>query len=94
MRYFLARILQFQFHQAMCKAAGQTGPLHSCSVYGSKAAGAKLKAMLELGASKPWPDALQTLTGERVMSAKPLLEYFAPLQKWLHEQNKGQHCGW
>jgi peptidyl-dipeptidase A len=94
MRYFLARILQFQFHQAMCKAAGQTGPLHSCSVYGSKAAGAKLKAMLELGASRPWPDALQTLTGERAMSAKPLLEYFAPLQKWLHEQNKGQHCGW
>ncbi len=94
MRYFLARILQFQFHRALCKAAGQTGPLHTCSVYGNKVAGAKLKAMLELGASKPWPDALEALTGQRQMDASALLEYFEPLQKWLKEQNKGEHCGW
>lgn len=94
MRYFLARILQFQFHRAMCKAAGHTGPLHTCSIYGNKAAGAKLKAMLELGASKPWPDALETLTGQRQMDATAMLDYFAPLQAWLKEQNKGQQCGW
>ena len=94
MRYFLARILQFQFHRAMCQAAGHKGPLHTCSIYGNKAAGAKLKAMLELGASKPWPDALETLTGQRQMDASALLEYFAPLQAWLKEQNKGQQCGW
>jgi len=94
MRYFLARVLQFQFHRALCKAAGHTGPLHTCSIYGNKAAGAKLKAMLELGASKPWPDALETLTGERKMDATAILDYFAPLQAWLTEQNKGQQCGW
>lgn len=94
MRYFLARILQFQFHRALCQAAGHTGPLHTCSIYGNKAAGAKLKAMLELGASKPWPDALETLTGQRQMDATAILEYFAPLQAWLKEQNKGQQCGW
>jgi peptidyl-dipeptidase A len=94
MRYFLAVILQFQFHRALCKAAGFTGPLHECSIFGNKAAGAKLKAMLEMGASKPWPDALEAITGQRDMDASAILEYFAPLYKWLQEQNKGQQCGW
>jgi peptidyl-dipeptidase A len=93
-RYFLARILQFQFHRAMCKAAGFTGPLHECSIYGNKEAGKRLEAMLAMGASKPWPDALEAMTGERQMDASALIEYFAPLSKWLAEQNKGQQCGW
>ncbi|MFN7133430.1 MAG: M2 family metallopeptidase, partial [Myxococcales bacterium] len=93
-RYFLARILQFQFHRAMCRTAGHQGPLHECSIYGNKAAGEKLKKMLAMGASKPWPDALEALTGERQMDATALLEYFQPLQTWLKEQNKGQKCGW
>ncbi len=93
-RYFLARILQFQFHKAMCDAAGYKGPLHSCSVAGNKAAGKKLSDMLAMGASKPWPEALQKLTGGTQMDAAPLLDYFAPLQKWLKEQNKSQKCGW
>jgi peptidyl-dipeptidase A len=94
MRYFLARILQFQFHRAMCQAAGVKGPLHECSVYGNKEAGARLRAMLELGRSKPWPDALQAMTGSREMDASALLDYFAPLQKWLKAQNANQRCGW
>lgn len=94
MRYFLARILQFQFHRAMCQAAGHQGPLHTCSIYGNKAAGAKLKAMLAMGSSKPWPEALEALTGQRQMDATALLDYFQPLQGWLKEQNKGQQCGW
>ncbi|HEY4239414.1 MAG TPA: M2 family metallopeptidase [Kofleriaceae bacterium] len=94
MRYFLAAVLQFQFHRALCKAAGFTGPLHECSIYGNKAAGAQFEKMLAMGASKPWQDALFTLTGERDMDASAILEYFAPLQKWLEEQNKGQSCGW
>ena len=93
-RYFLARILQFQFHRAMCQAAGIKGPLHECSVYGNKAAGARLRAMLELGRSKPWPEALFAMTGQREMDGSALLDYFAPLQKWLKEQNAGQKCGW
>ncbi len=93
-RYFLARILQFQFHRALCEAAGFKGPLHECSVYGNKEAGKKLQAMLAMGASKPWPDALEAMTGRREMDATAILEYFAPLQKWLKEQNRGQKCGW
>jgi peptidyl-dipeptidase A len=93
-RYFLARILQFQFHRALCQAAGIQGSLHECSVYGNKEAGKKLQAMLEMGASKPWPDALQAMTGQREMDASAMLEYFAPLRRWLQEQNKGQKCGW
>jgi peptidyl-dipeptidase A len=93
-RYFLAHIIQFQFHQAMCEAAGHTGPLHECSVYANKAAGDKLKAMLALGSSKPWPDAMELLTGTREMDGAALLEYFAPLKAYLDEQNAGRTCGW
>jgi peptidyl-dipeptidase A len=93
-RYFLARLLQFQFHRALCSAAGHEGPLHECSIYGSKAAGTRLQAMLALGASKPWPEALVAITGERRIEASALLEYFAPLGRWLAEQNRGQTCGW
>jgi peptidyl-dipeptidase A len=93
-RYFLARILQFQFYEAACAQAGWKGPLHRCSIYGDKAVGAKLNAMLEMGMSKPWPEALQAFAGTREMTGKPMLAYFAPLHKWLKQQNKGQQCGW
>ena len=94
MRYFLARLLQFQFYQAACKQAGWTGPLHRCSFYGNKEVGAKLQKMLEMGQSKPWPDALQAFTGSREISGQALVDYFAPLKKWLDEQNKGKPSGW
>lgn len=93
-RYFLARILQFQFYKAACDAAGWKGPLHRCSFYGNKEVGKRLNAMLEMGASKPWPDALEAFTGSREMSGKAMLEYFAPLMKWLKTQNKGAKKGW
>ncbi|MET0553280.1 MAG: M2 family metallopeptidase, partial [Vicinamibacteria bacterium] len=93
-RYFLAHVLQFQFHRGLCKAAGYTGPLNRCSIYGNKEAGARLQKTLEMGVSRPWPDAMEALTGERKMDATAMLDYFAPLQKWLDEQNKGQTIGW
>jgi len=94
MRYFLAHILQFQFYKAACDQAGWEGPLHRCSFYGNKEVGEKLNAMLEMGASKPWPDALEAFTGTREISAEPLVEYFAPLKRWLDEQNAGKPTGW
>jgi len=93
-RYFLARLLQFQFYEAACKQAGWKGPLHRCSFYGNKQVGEKLNAMLEMGASRPWPDALEAFTGSREMSGKPMLRYFAPLSAWLKKQNAGKTCGW
>jgi peptidyl-dipeptidase A len=95
-RYFLARILQFQFHRALSRQAGIHGPLHRRSIYGSKAAGASLNKMLSLGQSKPWPEALEALTGENQMDATALGDYFAPLKVWLDEQNKakGYPVGW
>jgi peptidyl-dipeptidase A len=93
-RYFLADILQFQFYKALCDAAGYKGPLHECSFYGNKAAGAKFEAMLARGASQPWPATLKELTGSEKMDAGAVLEYFAPLQDWLKQQNAGQACGW
>jgi peptidyl-dipeptidase A len=94
MRYFLAQVLEFQFYRALCSAAGATGPLCRCSFYGSKEAGRRLNAMLQLGASRPWPDALATLTGQRQMDATALLDYFQPLMVWLERQNKGAPVGW
>ncbi|OLE15440.1 MAG: peptidyl-dipeptidase [Acidobacteria bacterium 13_1_20CM_4_57_11] len=96
MRYFLARILQFQFQRALCREAGYSGPLHGCSIYGNKAAGEKLNKMLTMGQSKPWPEALEALTGEKQMDASALVDYFAPLKTWLDEENKANHyaVGW
>ena len=93
-RYFLARILQFQFHRALCQAAGIQGPLHRCSVYQSKAAGERLNKMLSMGKSRPWPDALEAISGQRQMDATAILDYFAPLKKWLDEQTKGEKLEW
>ncbi len=93
-RYFLSFLLQFQFHRALCEASGFKGPLHECSVFGSKEAGEKFKAMLAAGSSRPWAETLEKLTGTRQMDAGAILEYFAPLQGWLKEKNAGQKCGW
>ena len=91
--------MQFQFHRALaqaagCPAAGSSTPLNRCSIYGNPEAGRRLNAMLELGQSRPWQDALVTLTGQREMDARAIIDYFAPLQEWLDEQNKSEKLGW
>jgi len=93
-RYFLARILQFQFHRALCEESGYEGPLHLCSIYGSKAAGEKLADMMEMGISRPWPEALEVISGTSQMDATAMADYYAPLKEWLDEQNAGRECGW
>ena len=93
-RYFLAHILQFQFHRALCEIAGDEGPVHRCSIYGSRQAGERLNAMLEMGRSKPWPEALEAMTGSPQMDATAILDYFAPLKLWLDQQNAARQCGW
>jgi peptidyl-dipeptidase A len=93
-RYFLAHVYQFQFHRAACEQAGWKGPLHRCSIYGDKAVGAKFNAMMEMGASRPWPEAMQAFTGETTGDASAVADYFKPLNVWLTKQNKGEKCGW
>ena len=93
-RYFLAHILQFQFHRALCQAAGVEGPLHRCSIFESAEAGQRLRTMLKMGASRPWPDALDVIAGTREMDATAILDYFAPLAAWLEDQNADRSCGW
>jgi len=93
-RYFLAFIQQFQFHRALCDTAGYEGALQRCSIYNNKAAGEKLNAMLEMGSSKPWPEAMNAITGQSELDASAIVDYFAPLKTWLDEQNKGRQCGW
>ncbi len=93
-RYFIAFILQFQFHRALCETASFKGPLHECSVFGTTEAGRRFGEMLALGQSQPWQDTLEKLTGTREMDAGAIIEYFAPLMGWLKDQNDGQKCGW
>jgi peptidyl-dipeptidase A len=93
-RYFLAGVLQFQFHRALSQIAGCKTPLHRCSIFNSKEAGRRLKTMLEMGASRPWQDALEALTAQRQMDASAMADYFAPLKAWLDQQNKGKPIGW
>ena len=93
-RYFLSFIMQFQFHKSLCDEAGFEGPLHECSIYDNKAAGKKLGDMLAMGQSKPWPEAMQAMTGQPDMDGSAIIDYFGPLNDWLKVQNKDQQCGW
>ena len=93
-RYFLAYILQYQFHRAACAMAGWEGPLHRCSIYGNETVGRRLADMLEMGTSRPWPEALEAFTGSREMDASAIVDYYSPLMAWLEEQNRGRECGW
>ena len=93
-RYFLADILQYQLHRGLCQAAGIQGPLNRCSIYGNKEAGKRLSTMLEMGQSRPWPEALKVVTNQEQMDATAIVDYFAPLKTWLDAQNKGRKCGW
>ena len=93
-RYFLAFVLQFQFQRALCEAAGFDGPLHECSIYGNKEAGALLWKMLQQGSSQPWQDSMEAVTGQREMDASAIIAYFQPLMDWLETQNQDLSCGW
>src|SRR5213594_2784968 len=93
-RYFLAFILEFQFHRALSQAAGCSLLIHRCSIYESAEAGKKLNAMLSMGLSRPWPEALEKIAGTRQMDATAILDYFKPLDAWLDEQIKGKPIGW
>ncbi len=94
LRYFLARVLQFQFYEAACRQAGWQGPLHRCTVFNNPEVGQRLNAMLEMGRSQPWPDALEAFTGTRQMDGSSMVRYFQPLMAYLEERNRGQQCGW
>lgn len=94
MRYFLARILQFQFHRSACEIAGWDGPLHRCSIYGNKEVGNRFNAMLMMGSSRPWPEALEAFTGSPTIDATAIIDYYAPVMDWLRKQNAGKQCGW
>lgn len=93
-RYFLSFIMQFQFHKALCDVAGFEGPLHECSIYDNKVAGKKLGDLLAMGQSKPWPDAMEAMTGQRGMDGSAIIDYFSPLNDWLKKENQGNQCGW
>ena len=93
-RYYLAKILQYQFHESLCTQMGFEGPLHECSIYDNELAGAKLRAMLALGQSQDWQTALEALTGTRELSGKSMLNYYQPLKDWLDIQNAERTCGW
>ena len=93
-RYYLARIMQYQFHEALCNEIEFDGLLHECSIYGSKKAGDKIISTMALGESLPWQDAFENLTSTRQLSGKSILNYYAPLKDWLDEQNKNRTCGW
>ena len=93
-RYYLARIMQYQFHEALCNEAKFDGPLHECSIYGNEDAGEKIISTMAMGQSAPWQDAFENLTGSRQLSGNSILNYYAPLKDWLDEQNKERTCGW
>jgi peptidyl-dipeptidase A len=93
-RYYLARIMQYQFHESLCNNMGFKGPLHECSIYGDKSAGEKIISTMAMGQSAPWQDAFEKLTGSRNISGKSVMNYYKPLKDWLDIQNNNRTCGW
>ena len=94
LRYFVSHILQFSFHKALCKIAQPNVPLHECDIDGNKQAGEKFAQMLKIGSSKPWPEQLELITGNKNMSAQALIEYFEPLLTYIDGQIKNETLGW
>ena len=93
-RYYLASIMQYQFHEALCNLIDYDGYLHECSIYGNKEAGDRIITTMAMGQSLPWQDAFENLTGSRQLSGKSIMNYYAPLKEWLDEENKNRTCGW
>ena len=93
-RYYLASIMQFQFHEALCNLINYDGYLHECSIYGNKEAGDRIISTMAMGQSLPWQEAFENLTGSRQLSGKSIMNYYAPLKEWLDEENKNRTCGW
>ncbi|UYV61425.1 hypothetical protein LAZ67_1004792 [Cordylochernes scorpioides] len=94
-RHFFSYILQFQLQDVLCREAGHLGPLHTCDIYGSHAAGDKLAGLLRLGSSMPWQDALAWMTGgSGKLDARPLLNYFAPLRRHIRDSLGNSTVGW
>ena len=93
-RYYLARIMQYQFHEALCNAMNFNGPLHECSIYGNEVAGEKIISTMAMGQSQPWQDAFENITGSRSLSGSSVMNYYKPLKEWLDKQNENRMCGW
>ena len=94
-RYFLSLILQFQFQKALCDAAGFKGPLHGVLDLRQRSRPARSSARCSRKARASRGRTRCTkLTGTRQMDASAILDYFAPLQGWLKQQNEGKTCGW
>ena len=93
-RYYLAGIMQYQFHESLCKGMGFNGPLHECSIYANDYAGDKIISTMAMGQSVPWQDAFENLTGTRALSGKAIVNYYKPLKEWLDIQNQDRVCGW
>ena len=93
-RYYLARIMQYQFHEALCNAMNFDGPLHECSIYGNEIAGEKIISTMAMGQSQPWQDAFENITGSRSLSGSSVMNYYKPLKEWLDKQNENRICGW
>ena len=90
--YAVATVLKYQLHTYIAKQILKQDPT-SCSYYGSKPTGDFLKSVLEKGATQDWRLVLREATGQD-LSTKPMMEYFAPLYRWLQKQNKGRQKGW
>lgn len=91
-KYAIAFAIKYQLHMYIAKNILHQDP-RNCSYYGNKELGAFLYNLMKVGATRDWRQLIREATGED-LSAKAMLEYYAPLMKYLQEQNKGRDIGW
>lgn len=90
--YAIATVLKFQFNDYIARNLLKQPP-HRCNYAGNREVGAFLRKMLEVGGTRDWRPLLRETTGED-LSTRAMKDYFAPLMKWLEEQNQGREIGW
>jgi peptidyl-dipeptidase A len=91
-KYAIAFAIKWQLHMHLAKNVLNQDPRHT-NFYGSKQAGDYLMKLMAPGATEDWQTLIKDATGEE-LSARPMVEYFAPLMEWLKQQNAGRKVGW
>jgi peptidyl-dipeptidase A len=89
--YAISNVILHQLHDHICRVILKCDP-HQANYHGNREVGAYLRAILEPGATRDWRALIEEATGEP-LSARAMLAYFAPLQAWLAEQNRGRDVG-
>jgi peptidyl-dipeptidase A len=86
--YALSYVILFQLHEHIATNILKQKPT-ATNYFGSKETGVFIESIMKPGATADWRSMLKEKTGQS-LSARPMVNYFAPLIEWLQQENKGR----